>query len=76
MSSTIDFTMKESWKDKMINEDDLKKLAALEQRMRAIERTSLYDLIKATKMCLVPNMVIPKKFRVPEFVKYMELNVL
>jgi hypothetical protein len=68
--------MKESWKDKMIKEDDLKKLATLEQRMRAIERTSLYDLINATKMCLVPNMVIPKKFRVPEFVKYMELNVL
>jgi hypothetical protein len=30
----------------MIKEDDLKKLAALEQRMRAIERTSLYDLTK------------------------------
>jgi hypothetical protein len=70
MSSTIDFTIKESWKDKMIKEDDLKKLVALEQRMGAIERSSLYDLIKATKMCSVPNMVIPKKFRVLEFVKY------
>jgi hypothetical protein len=38
--------------------------------MGAIERSSLYDLIKATKMCSVPNMVIPKKFRVLEFVKY------
>jgi hypothetical protein len=26
--------------------------------------------VKVAKMCLVPNVVIPKKFRVPEFVKY------
>jgi hypothetical protein len=39
--------------------------------MRAFEGTNLYDLAKAAKMCLVPNMVIPKKFRMPEFVKYI-----
>jgi hypothetical protein len=38
--------------------------------MRAIEGNNLYDHIKATKMCLVPNVVIPKKFRVPDFIKY------
>jgi hypothetical protein len=38
--------------------------------MRAFEGTNLYDPIKAAEMCLVPNMVIPKKFRVPKFVKY------
>jgi hypothetical protein len=39
--------------------------------MRAFEGIHLYDPIKAAEMCLVPNVVIPKKFRVPEFVKYM-----
>ena len=38
--------------------------------MRAINETSLYDLVKAFKMCLVPHVVIPKRFRVLEFVKY------
>jgi len=38
--------------------------------MRAIKWNNLYDPIKATEMCLMPNMVIPKKFRVPKFVKY------
>ena len=38
--------------------------------MRAAEGNHLYDLVKAAEICLVPNVVIPKKFRVPEFVKY------
>jgi hypothetical protein len=38
--------------------------------MMAFEGIRLYDPIKAVDMCLVPNVVIPKKFRVPEFVKY------
>ena len=38
--------------------------------MRAFEGIHLYDPIKAVEMCLVPNVVIPKKFRVPKFVNY------
>ena len=53
----------------MAKEDALEKLVTLEERMRAIKGTSLYDPTKATEMCLVPNMVILKKFRVLEFVK-------
>jgi len=30
----------------------------------------LCDLVKAGNMCLVPNIVIPKKFRVTKFIKY------
>ena len=55
----------------MVKEDGLDKLVALEQRMRAFEGIHLYNPIKDAEMCLVPNVVIPKKFRVPEFVKYM-----
>jgi hypothetical protein len=54
----------------MVKEDDLNKFFALEQRMRAFEGIRLYDPIKAVEMSLVPNVVIPKNFRVPEFVKY------
>ena len=70
MSSTIDLTIKESQKNKIVKEDGLDKWAALEQRLRAFEGTSLYDHIKAVEMCLVPNVVIPKKFRMPKFIKY------
>ncbi|KAJ6893823.1 hypothetical protein NC652_027792 [Populus alba x Populus x berolinensis] len=71
MSFTIDSTEKESQKGKRVKEDGMKKLVALEQRLRALEGIRLYDPIKAAaEMCLVPNIVIPKKFRVPEFVKY------
>jgi hypothetical protein len=54
----------------MVKEDGLNKLVALEQRLRAFEGIHLSDPIKAAEMCLVPNFVIPKNFRVPEFVKY------
>ncbi|XP_073264521.1 uncharacterized protein [Populus alba] len=70
MSFTIDSTENESQKGKIVKKDELNKFIALEQRMRAFEGIHLYDPIKATEMCLVPNVVIPKKFRVPEFVKY------
>ncbi|KAJ6952774.1 hypothetical protein NC653_041800 [Populus alba x Populus x berolinensis] len=70
MLFTIDSTENESQKGKMVKEDELNKFIALEQRMRAFEGIHLYDPIKAAEMCLVPNVVIPKKFRVPEFIKY------
>jgi len=70
MSFSIDSTEKESQKGKMVKEDGLNKLVALEQRLRAFEGIRLYDPIKAAEMCLVPNVVIPKKFKMPEFIKY------
>jgi len=54
----------------MVKEDDLDKLAALEQKMRAFKGTSLHGHIKATKICLVPNVIILKTFRVFKFIKY------
>jgi len=54
----------------MVKEDGLEKLIALEKRMRAVKGTSIYDPIKAVEICLVPNVVIPIKFKVPEFIKY------
>jgi hypothetical protein len=70
MSFTIDSTEKESQKGMRVKEDGMNKLVILEQRLRALEGICLYDTIKAAEMCLVPNVVIPKKFRVLEFVKY------
>ena len=46
------------------------KRTALEERLRAVEGNDLFDPIRATEVCLVPNILIPKKFRVSEFVKY------
>jgi hypothetical protein len=69
ISSTIDSTEKESQKGKMVKEEGLEKWTALKERIRAVEGIRLYDHIKAVEMCLVPDIVIPKRFRVPEFVK-------
>ncbi|KAL3597067.1 hypothetical protein D5086_008704 [Populus alba] len=60
----------ESHKAKPFDDIDQDKMAALEARIRAIEGVDLYDPVRAAEMCLVPNVVVPKKFRVPEFIKY------
>jgi len=70
MSFTIDSIKKESQKGKMVKEEGLEKWIVLEERIRVVEGNHLCDLVKAVNMCLVPNVVIPKKFRVPKFIKY------
>ena len=70
ISSTIDSTEKESQKGKMVKEEDLEKWTTIEKRIRVVKGNHLCDLVKAVNMCLVPNIIIPKKFRVPEFIKY------
>ncbi|KAA0060421.1 uncharacterized protein E6C27_scaffold22G002400 [Cucumis melo var. makuwa] len=54
------------------NENTLakQKLDVLEERLRAIEGTDVYGNIDATQLCLVPGLIIPAKFKVPEFDKY------
>jgi hypothetical protein len=34
----------------------------------------LYDFIKASKMCLVSDMVMPRKFKVSKFAKYNKVK--
>jgi hypothetical protein len=68
--AVIDPFANESHKTKSSNDIDQDKMAALEARIRVIEGVDLYDLVRATEMCLVPNVVVPKKFCVPEFIKY------
>jgi hypothetical protein len=51
-------------------------MASLEARIRVIEGVDLYDPVRAAKICLVPNMVVLKKFCVPEFIKYTRTQCL
>ncbi|MCQ7416362.1 retrotransposon gag domain-containing protein, partial [Salmonella enterica] len=46
------------------------KLEVLEERLRAVEGTSVFGNMDATQLCLVPDVVIPPKFKLPEFEKY------
>jgi hypothetical protein len=60
----------ESHKAKSSNSIDQDNIEALEARIKVIIGVDLYDLVQLIEMCLVPNMVVPKKFHVPEFIKY------
>jgi len=42
----------------------------IEERLRAIERGRDYPFADMAKLCLVPDIVIPPKFKVSDFNKY------
>ncbi|XP_050939299.1 uncharacterized protein LOC127148916 [Cucumis melo] len=47
-----------------------KRLEFLEERLRAIESADMYGSIDATQLCLISDVVIPPKFKTPDFEKY------
>ena len=46
------------------------KLDLIEERLRAIKGFGDYAFADMTNLCWVPNMVIPPKFKVPDFDRY------
>ncbi|KAJ9183254.1 hypothetical protein P3X46_007138 [Hevea brasiliensis] len=46
------------------------KLSTLEERLRAIEGLNTYGSVNVASLRLVPNVVVPPKFKVPDFDKY------
>ena len=47
-----------------------RKLELIEERLKAMEGSAMYGLVDTYKISLVPNMVLPPKFKVPTFEKY------
>lgn len=56
----------------MTNEVE-KKVRAIEEKLKEIESTDALGF-DAVEMCLVPDMVISAKFKVPDFEKYKGTN--
>jgi hypothetical protein len=46
----------------------------LEERLKAVEGNDWFDSIRATEVCLVQNIVVPKDFRISNFIKYTGLE--
>ncbi|CAN1132462.1 hypothetical protein LINPERHAP2_LOCUS7036, partial [Linum perenne] len=56
---------------KMASDLDLKaKWAHLEERLKVVEGTDSYSAVSASQLCLVPELVLPYKFKMPDFEKY------
>ena len=54
-------------------DESAQKYQALEERLKAIEGFSAFG-IDALEMCLVPDVVVPPKFKTPDFEKYKGLQ--
>ena len=51
------------------NEAQLK-FDLIEERLRALEGEDMYGIVDVNRMSLVPDLVLPPKFKMPEFEKY------
>ena len=52
------------------NNETQRKLELIEELLKAMEGSDVYGLVDAYKMSLVPDLVLPPKFKVPTFDKY------
>jgi hypothetical protein len=50
------------------------KLSALEERLRTVEGNNWFDPMQTAELCLVPNIIVSNKFRIPKFIKYTGLE--
>lgn len=60
----VDITTKKAYIE-VVEEDNYDKFGNFEEIIRAIERVSLYDPVRAIEMCLVLNMMVLKEFITP-----------
>jgi hypothetical protein len=71
---TVDLTADGPPDNRSTDNMNYDKLSALEERLRAVEGNDWFDPMRAAEVCLVPNIIVPKNFRIPEFVKYTGLE--
>ena len=71
---TVDLTVDGPPSNRSTNFVNYNKLFALEERLRAVESNDWFDPMLAVEVCLVPNIIVPKNFRIPKFIKYTGLE--
>ena len=52
------------------NNEAQRKLELIEERLKAVEGSDVYGLVDGRTISLVPDLVLPPKFKVPTFDKY------
>ena len=56
--------------DQCENNEAQRKFELIEERLKAVEGSDVYGLVDVRTMSLVPDLVLPPKFKVPIFDKY------
>lgn len=66
----IDLKAEETQKIKVVKRTGSKKLSTIEEKIKTTKGAYLNDLSKVAEICLVFDVVILEKFKVPNFDKY------
>ena len=65
---------KEPSKNRFTDPTGHDKWVTLEERSRAVEGNNMIHPVITAEFCLVPSIVVPKEFRLPNIVKYTGLE--
>jgi len=76
MSAIINLTIEGFHEVKSSYRPKQDKWVVCEERLRVIKGFVVYDPDRVAEICLVPNVVVSKKFKVTEFFKYTVLECL
>jgi hypothetical protein len=71
---TVDLTVDGTLSNRSTDFINYDKLFVLEERLRAVKGNDWFDPMRVAGVCLVPNIILPKNFRIPEFIKYTGLE--
>lgn len=67
----VDAFFNEFHKIKSYDDVNQYKMETLETKIRDIEGLDLYDFMQAAEICVFPNIGVPKKFCIPDVIKYI-----
>jgi len=70
----MDLTTKWPFYDRFVGPIDYDKWSVIKERLRAVEVNDMTDPIRVAEVCLVPNIMVVKEFRVLDFIKYIWLE--
>ena len=70
MSDLISTPIAESGKKISKEQGSKRRLEFLEEKLHVIEGANMYGSIDVAQLCLISNLVIPLKFKTPNFEKY------
>jgi len=67
----MDLTTKWPFYNRFVGLINYDKWSVIKERLRAVEVNDMTDPVRAAEVCLVPNIMVVKEFRVLDFIKYI-----
>lgn len=70
----MDLTTKGPFYDRFVGPINYNKWFVIKKRLRVVEENDMTDPVRVAEICLIPNIMVLKEFRVLDIIKYIWLE--